>query len=188
MFTQQFPGLYIMDKVDLSTVTMLNPSLHPNLKPETKKTKDREGLRGIRRTFFSELLEDAAEAGELGQLRDIAPSEEALAELMDAVHSAGSDLKDRPFTEEILRFKKAVRDFIHYVVENGYAVEKSQTKRRGKIKIHVQIQVINRELEELAAAVLSGQTTQLERVSKIDEIKGLLVDLTISGVIRERDG
>ena len=177
-----------MDKVDLSTVTMLNPSLHPSLNQEAKKTKDREGLRGIRKTFFSELLESAA-AGELGPLREFVPSEEALAKLMDAVHSAGSDLADRPFTEEILQFKKAVRNFVHYVVENSYAIERSQTRRRGKIKINVQIQVIDRELEELAAAVLSGQATQLERVSKIDEIKGLLVDLTISGAIRrEQDG
>jgi len=82
-----------------------------------------------------------------------------------------------------------VRNFIHYVVENSLAIEKFQTKRRElrKLKPHVQIQVIDRKLEELAAAILSGQATQLERVSKIDEITGLLVDLTVTGVIKERD-
>jgi uncharacterized protein YaaR (DUF327 family) len=87
-----------------------------------------------------------------------------------------------------------VRDFIHYVVENGYTVEKTkslvqnpQVRRRGETKVHVQIQVLDRKLEELAAAILSGQAGQLERVSKIDEIKCLLVDLTISGAIKERE-
>ena len=134
------------------------------------------------------MLDSAAqEAGELSPLMELPASEEALTALMDAVHSAGSDLIDRPFHDEILRYKKAVRDFVHYVVDNAFALEKSQTRRRGKTKIHVQIQIIDKKLDELAAAILTGQASQLEMVSKIGEIKGLLVDLTVSGVIRERD-
>ena len=185
-----------MDKVDLSALSLLNHSLYPNLKPETKKTKEREG---IRKGFFAELLEGYGAAGDLGPLRELAPSEEAQAELMDAVHSAGNDLRDRPFTEEILRYEKAVRDFIHYVVENGFEMQKVQGLKkkvlvrgetRWKETVYHQIQVIDQKLEELAAAILSGQTDQLKRVSKIDEIKGLLVDLTISGAIgvSETDG
>ena len=177
-----------MDKIDFNIPSMLNASSQPGLKTEAKKTKAKGGIFGSGRTLFSRMLEGTAqEAGELGPLRELVPSEEALTELMDAVHSAGSDLIDRPFNDEILRYKKAVRDFIHYVVDNAFSVEKSQTHRRGKTKIHVQIQIIDKKLEELAAAILSGQASQLERVSKIGEIRGLLVDLTISGVIRERD-
>jgi len=115
---------------------------------------------------------------------------------MDAVHSAGSDLRDRPFPDEILRYKKAVRDFVNYVVENGYEkydVEgiKKKVVIRGETKwtanVYHQVRVVDQKMEELAAAILSGQTTQLTRVSKLDEITGLLVDLTISGVIKERD-
>lgn len=177
-----------MDKLDFSAASLLNPSFQPqNLKQGAKKTKAGGELKR-RGTPFSEMLNDSAHAaGELGPLRELGPSEEALTELMDAVHSAGSDLIERPFHEEILKYKRAVRNFIHYAAENAFAVERSQTRRKGKIKTHVQIQVIDRKLEELAAAVLSGQTSQLERVSKIDEIKGLLVDLTITGVIKERD-
>ena len=181
-----------MDKVDFNISSLLNPfsSTNTGLKAEAKKTRTKGGVSGGVRTLFSRVLENAVqEAGELGPLRELEPSDEALTELMDAVHSAGSDLKDRPFHDEILRYKRAVRDFIHYVVENGIATEKIQTPHREhrNLKPYTQIQVIDHKLEELAAAILSGQTTQLERVSKIDEIKGLLVDLTITGVIRERD-
>jgi len=89
-----------------------------------------------------------------------------------------------------------VRNFVHYVVENSYEVQ-SVTGLKKKIVVHGetrwievnyrQVQVIDRKLEELAAGILSGQITQLERVSKIDEITGLLVDLTISGAIKERN-
>ena len=183
---------YIMDKVDFSGTSLFNAPLQPNLKPGTKKTKARGNLRGSGKTLFSEILENFTPA-ELGPITEFQPSEEALTELLDAVHSAGSDLKERPFSEEILRYKKAVRNFIHYVVENGYELEKirgvkKKTAIRGETEvIYLQVKVIDRKLEELAAAILSGQAEQMERVSKIDEITGLLVDLTVTGVIKERD-
>jgi len=178
-----------MDKVDFTAASLLNAPLGPGVKPGTKKTGSKGGVKGSARSFFSELMDNSAPVEGLGPLREFAASEEALAELMDEVHSAGSDLIERPFSDEILRYKRAVRNFVHYVVENSYEVEKFQTKRRElrKLKPHIQIQVIDRKLEELAAAILSGQATQLKLVSKIDEIKGLLVDLTISGVIKERN-
>ena len=174
-----------MDRIDFSAISVLNPFLFR--KQETDKTKEKENLKGNRKTFFSDILDSAYAAGELGPLSSVAPSEEALTELMDAVHSSGSDLIDRPFHDEILRYKRAVRNFVNYVVENGFDVERIHARRRGKETVHVQIQIIDRKLEELAAAILSGQSKQLERVSKLDEITGLLVDLTITGVIRERD-
>ena len=189
-----------MDKVDFSAASLFNVatavSAHPGLKQETKKTKSRGEIHSGRALLFSGLMENSAPEGELGPLRELSPSDEALTELMDAVHSAGSDLKERPYSDEILRYKKAVRDFMHYVIENGYEMQKIQgikrkTVSRGETEwkpaIYYQVRVIDQKLEELAAAILSGQTSQLERVSKIDEITGLLVDLTVSGEIRARD-
>ena len=176
-----------MDKIDFTNTSLINASLQQGLKPGTKKTELKD-VKGRGKTVFSKILNDAMpQSGELGPIKEVAPSEEALTELMDAVHSAGSDLIDRPFAEEILRYKKAVRDFMHYIVQNAYVVEKHQFKRRGIIRIHVQVEVIDKKLEELAAAILAGQTDQLKRVSQLDEIKGLLVDLTITGMIKERD-
>jgi uncharacterized protein YaaR (DUF327 family) len=173
-----------MDKIDFSAVSFMNPPLRQGSKKETKKARSESAA------FFQDILESyASQTGELGPFMEPAPSDEALTQLMDAVHSTGNDLSDRPFQQEILQYKKAVRNFIHYVVKNGFAVEEIHTSYRDhrKLKPYMQIQVIDHKLEELAAAILSGQTNQLERVSKLDEIKGLLVDLTVTGVIRQRD-
>ena len=176
-----------MEKIDLSAVSLLSPSL--SKKGEAKRAREKEESKGIRKTRFSEIFEGVFSASELGPLKSLPPSEEALTKLMDEVHSSGSDLIDRPFQEEILRYKRAVRNFVNYIVENGFEVQTSQTKRRElkNLKPYVQVRIIDQKLEELAAAILSGQTNQLKRVAKIDEINGLLVDLTITGVIRERD-
>ena len=185
-----------MDKVDFSLTSLLN---HPDgLKQQAKRTRPADGPSGNRKTRFSEVMTKALNsASELGPIREYEPSEEALTELMDAVHNAGSDLLDRPFHDEILKYKKAVRNFIHYVVENGYEVHKVHGIKKKvvlgdevkwKENVYNQVRVIDKKLEELAAAILSGQASQIESVYKIYEIKGLLVDLTIAGAIKERDG
>ena len=185
-----------MDKVDFSGVSLFGATLRPGQKPEARKAKAKGETRGIYKTRFSEVLEDAA-ANELGPIREMRASEEALTELMDAVHSAGSDLRDRPFHDEIIRYKKAVRNFVNYVIENGYELYKSQGAKkkvslRGetewKSMVYSQIRVVDQKLEELAAAILSGQADQLQRIAKMEEITGLLVDLTVSGAIRKNNG
>ena len=178
-----------MDKVDFSLTSLINPALQK--KSGAKKAETY--LKGRRKGFFTEMLEGSARgADELGPLLKMPPSEEALTKLMDAVHSTGSDLIDRPFHDEILQYKKAVRNFVNYVVANGYEILKIQGAKMKESewkpnKIHYQIQIVDQKLEELAAVILSSQSSQLQRVSKIDEIKGLLVDLTITGKIKERN-
>jgi uncharacterized protein YaaR (DUF327 family) len=184
-----------MDRVDPFASSILS-TLGSGLKPGAKKTKAGNDTRESRSTLFSEILENAAPAEkELGPLRELPASEEALTELMDAVHSAGSDLQNRPLPDEILRYKRAVRNFINYVLKNGYELEtirgiKKKVVVNGqaewKEKVYHQVKVIDRKLDELAAAILSGQTEKLTTAAKMDEITGLLVDLTVTGAIKER--
>jgi uncharacterized protein YaaR (DUF327 family) len=181
-----------MDKIDAAgnPASFLNPLAHGGIKPETKKSKGRTSAsRGKGGAGFSGLLEGrllSREPGtpelgslELGPLRELSPSGEAVQELLDQVRGAGDALRERPFPAEILEYKRAVRNFLHYVVENGYALKQSQTITRKKknLSSHVQVEVVDRKLEQLAAGLLSGQTTQLELLARLEEITGLLIDL-----------
>jgi uncharacterized protein YaaR (DUF327 family) len=190
-----------MDKVDFSNnpAAFLNSSTYAGVnsgkvKAEAKKTGKKTGLREGQAVKFSEVLEQsAADSPEvLGAFKDITPSEEAVQELLDSVRSAGDDLRQRPVREEILRYKQAVRNFLHYVVENGYAVEVQKgipnaqkpgytgTRRDPEAKqakvFHI-VQVVDQKLDKLAAEILTGQVSQLELLAKLEEITGLLVDL-----------
>jgi uncharacterized protein YaaR (DUF327 family) len=178
-----------MDKVDLSQGIetalnngSLNHSVFGATRAETRKTR---GTVPRRKDFSNTLERSILDLGELGPLTTVAPSEEAAQELLDAVLSAGNDLKNRPFPEEILSYKKAVRDFLHYVVENSYKLEQSQTAlglRKGK-EPYKYVRIIDQKLEELAAGILTRQINQLDLKNKLEEITGLLVDLTVTGKI-----
>jgi uncharacterized protein YaaR (DUF327 family) len=183
-----------MDKVDFSqgiekalTTGNLNPSIFGGA-AETRKARGKPGTRSATKKDFSDALERSIlDMGEIGPPINISPSEEAVQKLLDDVQSTGNDLKHRPFPEEILSYKKAVRDFLHYVVENSFELEESQTalRKRKELKPYLQIRIIDQKLEELAAGILTRQINQLNLKSKLEEITGLLIDLTVTGKVSQ---
>ncbi|MDR1837996.1 MAG: YaaR family protein [Treponema sp.] len=178
-----------MAKVESTDASFyMNPAAYSGVKEE-KKTK------AIRHEkTFSRLFDDlrGKTADDIGPLQDLPVSDETVNLLMDEVRSTGDELKSRPLPEEILRYKQAVRNFINYVVQNSYSLEYENglpnylkpgfKGRRGtpeamKGKEYTKIQVIDKKLEDLAAMLLSSQVRQMELVSRLEEIRGLLVDL-----------
>jgi uncharacterized protein YaaR (DUF327 family) len=177
----------MMDRIDpvSNPDAYINAQLFGNKKSEQKK--NRRAI-GTTKTGFAKIFErfTLESSGELGPLAELPPSDGALQGLLDEVRSAGDTLRDRPFEQEILAYKKAVRNFVHYVVENSYNVDKRQTRFRELRNWNpfVQVHIIDQKLDELAAVCMTGQAAQLEIVSRVDEIKGLLVDLTVTGGIK----
>jgi uncharacterized protein YaaR (DUF327 family) len=180
-----------MAKIEADPSVFMTPSAYTRVKNE-KKTEDSK--RGGK-TRFSPIFDDItgkSDTGPLGLPPNLPVSEETLNLLMDGVRSAGDSLRERPFPDEILLYKKAVRDFMHYVVKNCYSLDHvagiqkfekpgykgplwdSEAKKR---LVYTKIEGIDKKLEDLAAMLLSGQTRQLEIASRLEEIKGLLVDL-----------
>jgi uncharacterized protein YaaR (DUF327 family) len=182
-----------MAKVESPEPYYVNPAVHTEIKAETRKTTDKSRIKRGQKSRFVSVLEEIRESEtELGPLRDVPVSDEAVSRLMDDVRSAGDDLRKRPFSDEILHYKRAVRDFMHYVVENGYAVDIQEglpnylkpgyRGARGSAesqdrKGYIQVQVVDKKLEDLAALLISGQMNQLELASRLEEIKGLLVNI-----------
>jgi uncharacterized protein YaaR (DUF327 family) len=181
-----------MDKVNLPDPAgfFLNPAGHAQARAETRKARLKP-VRDTRKAVFSTLL-DAEKSAELGPLPDLPVSDETISRLMDEVRSAGDILRNRPFPDEILAYKRAVRNFMHYVVENGFQVLTSAgipkflkpgyqgprgTPEAWERRAYVQVQVIDKKLEDLAAGILGSQTNQLELAARLEEITGLLVDL-----------
>jgi uncharacterized protein YaaR (DUF327 family) len=182
-----------MAKVDVSSF-LVNPLVHGTVTSETKKTRDRAPVKGSGKLRFSSLVDEAREeeAADLGAPQDLPVSEETVNMLMEDVRSTGDALRGRPFPDEIIRYKKAVRNFMHYVVENGFRVHEETgipqflkpgfKGKRGTPESRKQVgykivQVVDGKLEEMAALILRSQMPQLELMARLEEINGLLVDL-----------
>jgi uncharacterized protein YaaR (DUF327 family) len=174
-----------MANIDPSGLTSLftNPLAYFNARSEKTRAREKEKVRS---SSFQNLLEIPETEGGLEAFRDLPVSEETVQALLNEVRSTGDDLKNHPHPDEIVRYKNAVRNFMHYVLENGYELAeiegiKKKVKRgpetEWKQTIFRQIRVVDEKLEKLAAGILAGQTVQLGIIGRLEEINGLLVDM-----------
>lgn len=106
--------------------------------------------------------------------------EERIAALAVKIEDQGLLLSQRADIGEMERYRALIAELIAEVVANGYAVRKERTlDPRGRIKICTTINKINEKLEDLAREILSENKDRLEIISKIDDIKGLIVDIML---------
>ena len=97
---------------------------------------------------------------------------------MDEVHETGDRLKENPTVDLVQAYKKAVRDFVHFVVERSFSVEQKTSGRNIlKRNAYFKVSVIDESLEKLAAEILRNQRDNLEILRRVDEINGMLIDL-----------
>jgi len=178
-----------MAKIDVDASVFLNPQAYAHVKSEKNKETEKTAKIDFAK-LFDRIRND--QAGTLGSPPDLPACEETLDFLMDEVRSTGDTLRGRPFPDEILRYKRAVRNFVDYVVKNGYELTR-ETGIPGFLKAnykgprgtpeamkqldYAKIQVIDERLETLAAMLLSSQRQQLDIANRLEEITGLLVDL-----------
>ena len=147
-----------------------------NAVPQTKK-----GL-------FSSLLENTqAEPQGLEIPAEFAKLslEEAVVKLKDALDLAGDALKESPTAERFIAYKKTVKNFVSYVINKNYAVEKNtfavRSKEHGvlskKEKQLVLVKAVDEKLDQLAQEVLAVHADKLSLLAKIEEINGIVIDL-----------
>jgi uncharacterized protein YaaR (DUF327 family) len=156
-------------------ITPYGPSYVPRRKEDEKKAGKGKGLF---RTALGKAV-DEARGGDASRSLDSAGfSQAGLEELLDEVHEAGDALKEKATVDLVQAYKKAVRDFVHFVIERSFSVEQKTSGRNIlKRNVYFRVSVIDDALEKLAAEILRNQRDNLEILRRVDEINGMLVDL-----------
>lgn len=112
-------------------------------------------------------------------------SQEAIVHLKDKVDIAGDKLKSVPTPDSFLEYKKALSNFVQYVLQHSYEVEKTtqeikasrRNNYRKQTKEYVVVRVVDEKLEQLASELLYNHKDKIGLANRINEISGILVDL-----------
>ncbi|WP_203556343.1 YaaR family protein [Bacillus sp. B15-48] len=105
-------------------------------------------------------------------------SQDRLQALFLELEQQGKRLTHSRSLHDIMEYKQIIRNFLKEVVQSGYALEDHQgfhpNGREKQLKI---IKQVDEKLIELSEQVLTKQTPSVEILTKLGEIKGLLVNL-----------
>lgn len=134
---------------------------------KTADTRKRKGKLVVKHSPFLEKLQ---EQDSLEYDLD-----DALAE----IDQLGKILRDKPTLVNLKTYKAAVRSFLKQVVNQVYDVEQRRfVDRQGRRRIYLLVAKIDSKLEQLAQVILSKQDKTIDLASKLDEIRGLLLDIS----------
>ncbi|NLI94150.1 MAG: YaaR family protein [Peptococcaceae bacterium] len=90
----------------------------------------------------------------------------------------GKKLSETMSVQELTEFKNMVKRFLKSTLGKSRSMqEETIWDYRGQPKVMARVTKIDRALEELGEQVLSSQAETLKILAKIDEIKGLIIDL-----------
>ncbi len=165
-----------MDKIGA-----LGGGVYPRRDRDKKKVKDK----GKTLSAFSAALRGVEESSDaitpLGEAHLSDGDDASFEFLLDDLHQLGERLKQAPSMSAVLEYKRAVKEFLRYVVTHTLETEEQAGVRFAnplkQQKKYTLIKVIDQRIEQLAAGVIQNQRQQLDMLKAVDEIYGLLVDL-----------
>ena len=97
-------------------------------------------------------------------------------ELVEEIARQGKRFAKNPTQELLILYKSMVKDFLQYVTKHMLQVE-HRAGGKLKQKLYSVTTVIDKKLEDLTAQVMSQQANNIQLLSTLDEIRGILIDL-----------
>lgn len=97
---------------------------------------------------------------------------------LKSLDAQGQKLAETMSLQDLVEFKNMVKRFLKSTLGQSRSMqEETVWDYRGQPKTMARVTKINRILEELGTHMLSSQAEPLKILAKIDEIKGLIIDL-----------
>ena len=99
-------------------------------------------------------------------------------EILDDIESGADELLRHADMDAFEGYCRRLSAVLSEILENAYLFSTERVfDRDGRQRIFSTVSVINESIGRLGEELISGNTTQLGFLSKIDEIRGLLTDL-----------
>ena len=100
--------------------------------------------------------------------------------LFDEIIREADGLLEHVDMSRFERYRSMIQSLLGDVLHHAYALQMEHvTDSRGKQRLYATVGVIDGKLEELARQLLDRNTDKLDYISRMDEIRGLVMDLLL---------
>ncbi|MDD6811176.1 MAG: YaaR family protein [Lachnospiraceae bacterium] len=102
----------------------------------------------------------------------------ALTQMMEEITRQGDKLAKHRDIKDMKRYRALIKDFLNEVVNRSHAFSRENfLDRRGRHRVYGIIRLVDQNLDELAQELVKEEKDNLAILSKIGEIRGLLLDI-----------
>ena len=101
-----------------------------------------------------------------------------LTSMMEEITRQGAKLKKRRDIRDMKHYRALIKDFFNEVVTHSHEFARENfLDKRGRHRVYGIIRLVDKNLDELAQALLADEQDDLEILKRIGEIEGLILDL-----------
>ncbi len=98
--------------------------------------------------------------------------------LMDEISAQGKKISKHMDVLDMRHYRELIREFMNEVVNRSHKFSRQNfLDRRGRHRVYGMIKLIDKTLDELALELMNEEKDAIGILSKIDEIRGLLLDI-----------
>lgn len=104
---------------------------------------------------------------------------EKLGNMMQEITEQGEKIAKHMDIKDMRRYRELVKGFLNEVVNRSHKFSRENfLDRRGRHRVYGIVKLVDKNLDELASELVKEEKNHLEIVGKIDDIRGLLLDIT----------
>ena len=109
---------------------------------------------------------------------DDADLQEKLTNLLNDITTQGKLLSEHMDIRDMKRYRGLVKDFLNEVVNRSHKFSRENfLDRRGRHRVYGMIKLVDEQMDELATALVQDEKDNIDILNKVDEIRGLLLDI-----------
>lgn len=98
--------------------------------------------------------------------------------MMQDITQQGKKLGKHMDVRDMKRYRQLIKEFMNEVVNRSHKFSRENfLDRRGRHRVYGMIKLIDQNLDELALELIKDEKDTIAILNKIDEIRGLLLDI-----------
>ena len=105
--------------------------------------------------------------------------QERLSGLMKEIEDQGAKLAKHMDIRDMKKYRSTVKEFMNEIVNRSHAFSRENfLDKRGRHRVYGIVKLIDKNLDDLAGELLKEEQDNIAILNKIDDIRGLLLDIS----------
>ncbi len=105
--------------------------------------------------------------------------QEKLSNMMQEITAQGEKISKHMDIKDMKRYRELVKGFMNEIVSRSHQFSRENfLDRRGRHRVYGIVKLVDKNLDELAGELMKEEKDHLAIVGRIDDIRGLLLDIT----------